>query len=207
MSKYLVIACMLGLMMCTVSSAQGLRGKRQGTRRGPAALRQSNDDSTNKRQDVEGTIWEFKVLEPKEKDPAKQLVMSGKIRIKQSSIFAVSKPKLMKEQEKGAANPAANSGSKGEPDVRGQFKSLMSQRINQSQDQTSGGERIGDIAKAIGNKYQYEFDQDDKHPLSGLVDVAPDPEKKNGVWAGNYEEFAGGKRVKRWRFEMRKVEE
>ena len=92
-------------------------------------------------------------------------------------------------------------------DVRGQFKSLLSQRMNQSQEQTSGGERIGDISKGGSNKYKYQFDQDDKYPLSGLVDVSPDSEKKNGVWSGNYEEFSGGKKVNRWRFEMRKVEE
>lgn len=56
------------------------------------------------------------------------------------------------------------------------------------------------------SEYRFELDQDDDYPLSGLVKLKPDA-KKDGVWSGNYEEFAGGQKVKRWRFEMRKIEE
>lgn len=62
----------------------------------------------------------------------------------------------------------------------------------------------------MGVYVQLEFRANGQHarayPLSGLVKLKPDT-KKNGVWAGTYEEFAGGKKLKRWRFEMRKVEE
>ncbi|MEL6110304.1 MAG: hypothetical protein AAFU85_30210, partial [Planctomycetota bacterium] len=175
--------------------------------------RGTSDASTDKRQDVEGTIWEFKVLDPKEKDPKLQTLLTGKFRIKQTSIFSVGEAKLVNGAGKLAEEPAAPRGEKrngGKKDgesgnVRGQLQGLLSQRIKNSEEQTSGGDRIGDIAGG-SNKYKYEFDQDDEYPLSGLVDVALDT-KKNGVWSGNYEEFSGGKKVNRWRFEMRKIEE
>ncbi|MEO1615215.1 MAG: hypothetical protein AAFV88_05160 [Planctomycetota bacterium] len=210
MSKYLAITLLIVFAHCEIGNAQGvLRGKRSGDGRGnPAALRQISDDSTDRRQDVEGTIWEFKVLDPKEKDPKKQTIMTGQIRIKQSSVFSVGKPKVMNEPEKEGANAAKDAGnvSKGSG-LQGKLKDRLSQKMNQPLKKDSGGERIGDVSKGGSNKYKYEFDQDDEYPLSGLVNVEPDKEKKNGVWSGNYEEFSGGKKVKRWRFEMRKIEE
>ena len=49
----------------------------------------------------------------------------------------------------------------------------------------------------MGVYVQLEFRANGHHarayPLSRLVKLKPDT-KKNGVWAGNYEEFAGGKK-------------
>ena len=192
------------------SLAQGiLQRKGNSGRRGPTVVRPSGDDSSNRRQDVEGTIWEYKVIDPKEKDDSKETVMTGRIRIKQSSVFAVGKAKVVnkegKEVEKAEEQKAVakREGS----DVRGQFQGLLSQRMNRAKEEETGGERIGDFSKRGSSKYAYEFDEDDDYPLSGLVNVEPDTEKKNGVWSGNYEEFAGGRKVKRWRFEMRKIDE
>ena len=95
MTKYCVIACLIVATSCETGIAQGLlRGKTPGSRRKVVPSRQTSDQSNNKRQDVEGTIWEYKVLDPKEKDPAKKTIMTGRIRIKQSSIFAVGKVKM-----------------------------------------------------------------------------------------------------------------
>lgn len=165
-------------------------------------LNPSGTESTNRRQDVEGTVWEYKVIEPDEKDDSKETKMTGRLRMKQTSIFAVGKPKMVGENEKDGKEAKEN----GDADLRGNFKDLLSQRVNESKLQTTGDERIGDYSTSGSSEYKFEFDQDDDYPLSGLVKLKPD-DKKNGVWTGTYEEFAGGKKVRRWRFEMRKVEE
>ena len=188
-------------------SAQGILGGKNRGNRPKLGSRQTTDESTDKRQDVEGTIWEYKVLDPKEKDPKKQTLMSGRFRMKQSAIFAVGDAKLENGKGKLAEEPAATSEKQGKSDLRGQLQGLLAQRSNKAKEQSSGGDRIGDISKGGSNKYKYQFDQDDDYPLSGLVEVTLDTKKKNGVWSGNYEEFSGGKRVNRWRFEMRKIEE
>ena len=202
------------LMLLTVTTSDGLaqgllQRKAGGDRRNAAAIEQASGDSTNKRQDVEGTVWEYKVIDPKEKDDSKQTKMAGRIRIKQTSIFAIGKVEINDEKEKRVENADQGKAVKGRgaSDVRERFQGLLSQRINESTAQTAGGERIGDLSKAGSSEYDYAFDQDDEYPLSGLVKVKPDKEKKNGVWSGTYEEFSGGRKVKRWRFEMRKIEE
>ena len=207
----IMIFTLLVLSITTSESlAQGLLQKKAGgSRRNPVALKQANSDSTNRRQDVEGTVWEYKVIDPKEKDESKQTKMTGRIRIKQSSVFAVGKVKMSDEKKQGGEKAGAGKAAKdgGAADVRGRLQGLLSQQIDDSKSRTTGGERIGDLAKGRSSEYKYEFDQDDEYPLSGLVKVKPDTEKKNGVWSGTYEEFSGGKKVKRWRFEMRKIEE
>ncbi|MEL7337135.1 MAG: hypothetical protein AAFN70_13135 [Planctomycetota bacterium] len=203
-AKFTIFALLVLMFTTNESMAQGrLKGKIGGGKRGPTVLKPEVGNSSDKRQDVEGTVWEFKVIDPKEKDESKQTIMTGRIRIKQSSVFAVGKVKMAGENEKKGAEAKGTEGS----DVRGKFKGLLSQRMNESKSATTGSERIGDLSKATSSEYSYEFDQDDNYPLSGLVKIKPDTQKKNGVWSGNYEEFSGGKKVKRWRFEMRKIEE
>ncbi len=190
--------------------AQGLlQRKAGGSRRAPVAFKQVNSDSTNKRQDVEGTIWEYKVFDHTEKDPVKAVHMTGKIRVKQSSVFAVGAAKFHNQGDKAEAKVPnqAFQGDRQRPDLQSQLRGRLSQAMNRKEVEQSGGERIGDISKGGSNKYRYQFDEDDQYPLSGLVSVAPDPQKKNGVWSGNYEEFSAGKKLKRWRFETRKIEE
>ena len=220
MLRCIAMVCLVvfvqAFVQCETSAAQGIRGKNRAGNKGGnrpklGALRGASDESNDKRQDVEGTIWEYKVLDPKEKDPKLQTLLTGKFRIKQTSIFSVGDAKLVNGAGKLAEQPVGGKGKgKGtgseSGNVRGQLQGLLSQRLKKSEEQNSGGDRIGDIAKGSSTKYKYEFDQDDEYPLSGLVDVSLDT-KKNGVWSGNYEEFSGGKKVNRWRFEMRKIEE
>jgi hypothetical protein len=205
--KTLVHFAMFTLLILIVPTNEGmaqgrLKGKLGGKKRDITVLNQGSGNSTNRRQDVEGTVWEFKVIDPSEKDDSKETKMTGRLRIKQTSIFAVGKPKTVGEKE----NEGEKMKESGDSDIRGKFKGLLSQRLNESKVQTTGDERIGDYSTAGSSEYKFEFDQDDDYPLSGLVKLKPDT-KKNGVWAGNYEEFSGGKKVKRWRFEMRKIEE
>jgi hypothetical protein len=206
MKTYVRFAMFTLLIACIPTSesmAQGRLKEKIGVgKRDITVLNQGSVDSTNRRQDIEGTVWEFKVIDPSEKDDSKETKMIGRLRIKQTSIFAVGKPKMVeangKDGEKGDRA--------GDSDLRGNFKDLLSQRMNESKAQTTGGERIGDYSTARSNEYKFEFDQDDYYPLSGLVKLKPDTNKK-GVWAGNYEEFADGRKVKRWRFEMRRIDE
>lgn len=199
----LVVSLLILMIPTSEGMAQGrLKGKLRGGKRDITVLNQGSRDSTNRRQDVEGTVWEYKVIDPSEKDDSKETNMTGRLRIKQKSIFAVGKPKTVGEKE----NEDEETKESADSDIRGKFKSLLSQRMNEAKVQTTGDERIGDYSTSRSSEYKFEFDQDDDYPLSGLVKLKPDT-KKNGVWAGNYEQFSGGKKVKRWRFEMRKIDE
>ena len=83
---------MMVILMITASDslAQGRRqGKTGGRRQGGGLTIQRDGNSTNRRQDVEGTIWEFKVMDNNESNKSKRTKMTGRIRIKQSSVFAV----------------------------------------------------------------------------------------------------------------------
>ncbi|TWT97125.1 hypothetical protein [Neorhodopirellula pilleata] len=206
MNKYLhftIFSLLVAMIPTNTAMAQvRLKDKIGGGKPDIAVLNQGGTESTNRRQDVEGTVWEYKVIEPGERDDSKETKMTGRLRIKQTSIFAVGKPKMVGEQE----NEGKEAKENGDTDLRGNLKGLLSQRLNESKVQTTGDERIGDYSTSGSSEYKFEFDQDDAYALSGLVKLKPDT-KRNGVWAGTYEEFAGGKKVKRWRFEMRKVEE
>ncbi|XZE56111.1 hypothetical protein SH139x_002190 [Planctomycetaceae bacterium SH139] len=212
MLKSLLIASVALVASCNIGFAQGpLRGKKPAGRIVVAPGQQTSTESNDKRQDVEGAIWEFKVFDHTEKDLAKAVHMTGKIRVKQSSVFAVGKVKFHnqenKEEDGEEAREKIGNENLQKEGLQSQLRNRLSQKLNRKEDEQSGGERIGDISKGGSNKYKYQFDQDDQYPLSGLVSVTPDPQKKNGVWSGNYEEFSAGKKVKRWRFEMRKIEE
>lgn len=210
MLQFLLIASVALIAYCDTGLAQGpIRGKKPTERINIATTQQISTDSHNRRQDIEGTIWEYKVFDHTEKDPAKALHMSGRIRVKQSSVFAVGAAKFH-NQGKIAEPKGPNQefhGVRQKTDLQSQLRNRLSQTMDRKEVEQSGGERIGDISKGGSSKYKYQFDQDDQYPLSGLVSVSPDPQKKNGVWSGNYEEFSAGKKVKRWRFEMRKIEE
>lgn len=212
MLKLLLITSVALVAFCDIGVAQGpLGGKKSAGRINITPGQQTGTESNDKRQDVEGAIWEFKVFDHTEKDPAKALHMTGKIRVKQSSVFAVGKVKFHngenEEEDGDEAREKIGKENLQKEGLQSQLRNRLSQKMNRKEDEQSGGERIGDISKGGSNKYKYQFDQDDQYPLSGLVSVSPDPQKKNGVWSGNYEEFSAGKKVKRWRFEMRKIEE
>ncbi|TWU04765.1 hypothetical protein Pla52n_28090 [Stieleria varia] len=200
---FTIFTLLIAMIPTNTAMAQvRLKNKISGAKPDITVLNQGGVESTNRRQDVEGTVWEYKVIEPGEKDDSKETKMTGRLRIKQTSIFAVGKPKMVGEQE----NEGKEAKQNGDADLRGNVKGLLSQRLNESKVQTTGDERIGDYSTSGSSEYKFEFDQDDAYALSGLVKLKPDT-KKNGVWAGTYEEFSGGKKVKRWRFELRKIEE
>jgi hypothetical protein len=202
---------MMVILMITASdsSAQGLRqrGGRQG-----GGLTIQRDASTDKRQDVEGTIWEFKVMDNNESNKSKRTKMTGRLRIKQTSVFAVGEVELAEKTgepasgDEGGDRPKRFTKRGSSDDTQGELKGLLSQRINKAKQEDTGGERIGDMTKSKSSEKTFRFDEDDKHPLSGMVVVQPN-QKSNGVWLGRYDEFDNGKKKKRWRFEMRKIEE
>jgi hypothetical protein len=152
-------------------------------------------------------------MDANESDKSKRTKMTGRIRIKQSSVFAVGGVEVAEKTEQEAAGDDGGDrpdrltkrGSSG--GVQGELKGLLSQRISKAKQEGSGGERIGDMTKSKSSEKTFRFDEDDDYPLSGIVVVQPDTEKSNGVWLGKYDEFSNGKKKKRWRFEMRKIEE
>ena len=207
----IILASLIVAVCCSVSSAQGIRKKKAAAaKRLLDAASRSEDSSTNRRSDVEGTIWEYKVLDSHEKNKSKQTKMTGRIRIKQSAIFAVGKVVLSNQDdpESGESSDSDDSdGATTETDVKAQVKNLVSERLKQAESETTGGERVGDLSKSRQNEHTFRFDEDDEYPLSGIVVVKPDTKKQNGVWIGRYDEFSNGRKKKRWRIEMRKIEE
>ncbi|MEM7315646.1 MAG: EF-hand domain-containing protein, partial [Planctomycetota bacterium] len=215
---------------------QGNAARQRAARLGKALGASSDDSSTDKRNDVEGAIWEFKVLDTSSKNKATQTKMTGKFRVKQSSLFAVgSVTQSNDSSNKSAAeeaddmmnqfdkngdkqlnaseltamlNSMRNNGAKRQgANTKGELDSLISQKIKKAKEEDTGGERIGDLTKSRSSEKTFRFDEDDNHPLSGIAVVQPDTKKKNGVWYGRYDEFSNGKKKKRWRIEMRKIED
>ena len=223
MWKCALLGFLIIAVYCEPMRAQGKAGLLKGL--------QGNNDSDNGRKDVEGVIWEYKVMEHDEKDRSERTKMTGRLRIKQTALFAVGKveytnggDKEEKDGDKagaGSESPAGPAGSlkerlqgkqpatQGEEseDIKKQAKSVLSQKLKQQSEEQSGSERIGDLIKQLAKEYTFRFDEDDDHPLSGLAVVKPDTKSKGGVWLGYYDEFEDGKKKKRWRIEMRKVEE
>ena len=220
MLKLTLLSLVITVLSCGPMYAQGKAGLVKGLK--------DNNDSDNKRKDVEGVIWEYKVMEHDEKDRSERTKMTGRLRIKQPSLFAIGKVEYSKnvgKEDKGDGKAADGRETSAEPagglkqrmqdkkpkaqgeDIKEQAKSVLSQGLKQQSEQQIGAERIGDLIKLEANEYRFRFDEDDDHPLSGLAVLQPDTKSKGGVWLGYYDEFADGKKTKRWRIEMRKVEE
>ena len=241
MLRNAVIVCLFVGLFCEIGSAQLRRPRKPGGSARSGGLQiQRDGNSSFQRKDVEGTIWEFKVMDSGESNKSKATKMTGRIRIKQTSLFAVGNVELADSEQVASGDAAemmkqfdkdgdrkldtseldtllasirggrSTSKRSGQPSksggVQGELEGLLSQRIKKAKEEDTGGERIGDMTKSKSSEKTFQFDEDDEHPLSGMVVVQPDS-KSNGVWIGRYDEFAGGKKKKRWRFEMRKVEE
>ena len=241
MLKYVAFALIV-VGICDAGLAQRRRPGRIRPGGGVQIQRDSSDQ--NRRNDVEGAIWEFKVIDQSESNRSKQTKMTGRFRIKQTSVFAVggvemaggaandnrNAAQMMNEFDRNGdnkldtteldallasmrggnraapANPGnAQLGASGQGG--GDLRNLVAQRLQGANEKESGGERIGDLTKSTSAEKTFRFDEDDNHPLSGIAVVEPDTERKNGVWKGRYDEYAGGKRTKRWRFEMRRIED
>ena len=83
MWKFALVSFLITAVYCGPIRAQGRAGLLKGL--------QGNDESDNRRKDVEGVIWEYKVMEHDERDRSERTKMTGRLRIKQTSIFAVCK--------------------------------------------------------------------------------------------------------------------
>ncbi len=224
MLKCTLLSLVITVVYCGPINAQGKGGLLKGL--------QGNNDSDNPRNDVEGFIWEYKLIEPDERDRSERTKMTGRLRIKQTSVFAVGQVKYTNDIDQGIkdaeqAGPGNGSLAGGGPgalrerlqdktsttrgeegeDVKKQAKNLLSQRLKQESEEQTGSERIGDLIKQTQSEYKFRFDEDDEYPLSGLAVLKPDTKSKGGVWLGRYDEFENGKKKKTWRIEMRKIEE
>ena len=197
MLKYVLIFCLFVFAMCETGLAQGpLKKKlRDAARRG--ANNDSDNDSDDKRNDFEGAVWEFKVIDRKEKDKSKQTKMTGRLRIKQTAIFSIG------DVDRGEKNKAApDNKTRGD----GKLKDIVADRLKSAMQDDVGSERIGDVSKK-GKEYVFQFDQDDDHPLSGRAELKPDAKQKGGVWFGKYVEYLEDNKKKSWRMEIRKIDE
>jgi hypothetical protein len=223
MWKSTLLSLAIGIVYCGPINAQGKAGLLKGL--------QGNNDMDNQRKDFEGFIWEYKVMQHDETDRSKKTNMTGRLRLKQTALFAVgeveyaaNKDEEEKDENKAgtenepSASPASNLKKRmqgkqpsvqgeGGQDIKEQVKGVVSQRLKQQSEEQTGSERIGDLIKQLAKEYTFRFDEDDDYPLSGLAVVQPDATAKGGVWRGYYDEFEDGKKKKRWRFELRKIEE
>lgn len=170
-------------------------------------------DQANARNDLEGGIWEYKVIE---RTGDRNTVMVGKLRIKQSAAFDVpgsASGSLIDDgpegEQAGAGGPPLPFGSGSKPGRQPRLGVL--DRISES---NRGGERIADLnyeksrnSTNATPKVTFRFDTDDDHPLSGDANVKYDTRGGGGVWRGTYtEKKADGKKT-RWKFELRFIED
>ncbi|TWT40040.1 hypothetical protein [Botrimarina hoheduenensis] len=219
-----IAVCVAAVFYCIPGQSQVLRGKNTGPNRaGGARIVQIEGDSNSRRSDLEGSIWEYKVMENSDQNRTTRTKMTGQIRIKQSALFAIGKVEYTdKEQPNGAEEAATDpraairarlqEGSPAPQERPGQPRARLD-GLRAGEGPLSGGqqagapERIGDLAKQKSNELQFRFDEDDSYPLSGRATIKPDTDNRGGLWIGSYDEFVDGKKKKRWRIEMRKVEE
>ena len=167
MRHAIAVALTLALAASQVD-AQGIRQRiKKGTSGNQVVVDQSNN--SQQRNDLEGAIWEWKVMDAKEK----KTLSSGKLRIKSNAAFALpSGTKDGKNRELAAGgDPAA---------VRG----AIAQRIQAKTESDTGGERIGDVVKDKGAEVTIRFDEDDEHFLSGIAVVQPDTKKEVACGSG-----------------------
>ena len=164
--SHLVLLAAVGISMCWVCESDAQR--RRPRRRPRVDI--NVDQSRNSRHDVEGTIWEYKVIDSKSKDTED----TGQIRVKGTAVFAVSS---------GNDKPLRNAA-----------------RQKQA---TTDTDRIGDLDYDKQKEMKISFDKDDDHALSGTAVVKYDLDADNGTWVGYYSD----ENKKRWRFELRRVED
>ncbi len=173
------------------------------------ALEEATGGSANRRNDLEGGIWEYKVISKK---GDKETVLVGKIRIKESAAFDVSdsaKGSLLDERN-------GNGQAEAQPSPFGNMTSKGSKRlgiVDRIAEGNRGGERIGDInyerssnSTTATPKVSFKFDRDDDHILSGDANVKYDTRGGGGVWRGTYYERHEDGKTK-WTFELRAIED
>ncbi|MEO1498385.1 MAG: hypothetical protein AAFV43_14670 [Planctomycetota bacterium] len=180
----------------------------------PGVLRGLVEEATGggaKRNDLEGGIWEYKVIERR---GDKATVLSGKLRVKQSAAFDVAgsaKGSLLDERQSAASEAAGQPTPERRFNLPKQPKLGVLDRIGES---NRGGDRIGDINYQKSNnstnatpKVTFRFDADDEHPLTGEANVKYDTRGGGGVWRGTYDEKLADGGKERWTFELRAIED
>lgn len=142
-------------------------------------------------KDVEGVVWEFKVIDEK----TKKTESTGRFRVKEDALFLV----RMKRDVVPADKPADD---KGKLNLRDKFAKKLDESA-----QTDPTERIGEIDVKYKNlsdpsELRLIFDNDDEYELSGRA-VIKRTSQKSTIWTGRYDD----QNKKRWKFEVRKIEE
>jgi len=164
------------------AEAQGIRNKLR-----PNEVKVKVENADAGRNDLEGVIWEYKVLDAK----TKKTQRSGTFRIKGTAVFAI-------------LEASENGDGKDQP-----VRAALADRIRAKNSGDVGDERIGDVVYDKSDRSNnpieitIRFDEDDKHELSGIAVVKRDTKNKGGVWLGRYDD----EEDHRWRFEMRSIEE
>lgn len=161
------------------------------------------------RNDLEGGIWEYKVLE---RAGTRATVLTGKLRIKESAAFDVpgsAEGKLLDGAKEGTLDEGGSFPFGIKPPTPERLGIL--DRVAES---NRGGDRIADVtyeqsrnSTTAAPKVTMNFDTDDKHPLSGEALVKFDVRKGGGVWRGVYYERTADGKKKRWNFELRFIED
>ena len=174
------------------------------------AIEEATGGSPNRRNDLEGGIWEYKVIK---RSGDKETVLVGKIRIKESAAFDVSgsaSGSLLKDRSKNENEENDAPVPFLKKKTSGPKRLGVMDRIAEG---NRGGERIGDInyerssnSTSTTPKVSFKFDLDDDHILSGDANVKYDTRGGGGVWRGVYYERHDKDKTK-WTFELRAIED
>ncbi|MEM8944584.1 MAG: hypothetical protein AAGD11_05310 [Planctomycetota bacterium] len=131
MSKCLLIGCLVFAAFCEVADAQRpLRGN---------LSVEVDGSSINRRQDVEGSIWEFKVIDRAEKNASKKTKLTGKLRIKQTAVFAVGKIEVTEKEaeNRDKVQPGADNRQDANANQRG-LRGRLTRRVTAAQGEDTG---------------------------------------------------------------------
>lgn len=196
----LTLAILSAATLCLQANSVAQPGRLKAAARGEAA-----NDAHGGRNDFEGGVWEFKIIE---RTDEKETALVGKFRVKNNAAFDIpgsTEGKLVDEGtlDEGGAFP-------------GGIKPPTPKRLgilDRTAEDNRGGDRIGDVqyeksrnSTKATPKATFLFDTDDKHPLSGEAQVKLDNQNGGGIWRGAYYEKKDGKKV-RWNFELRSIED
>lgn len=139
-------------------------------------------------------------------------MLVGKVRIKQGAAFDV----VGSAEGRLLDNAGGATDQDGKPTLGGIKPPTLPKLgvLDRIAEGNRGGDRIGDVtykksrnSTAAAPKVTFEFDTDDKHPLSGEAQVKLDTRSGSDVWRGSYYEQTDGKKKTKWAFELRFIED
>lgn len=177
-----LISLILTVVCCSSSFAQPPR-LLPGNKSGEAGNKKSG------LKDFEGVVWEFKIINVK----TKKTETTGRFRVKQDALFLV----RMKETGEKKENLPKE---KAEPPLRQAISKKLEDAVV-----TDLTERIGEIDHEFpteSGEIRLIFDSDDKYELSGRA-LIKRTSTQSTIWSGNYDDTE----KKRWRIELRKIDE